>query len=131
VLTSCADAVRIVPKLLLCEVREVAADDSWEEIGQVMEYSPLLPKVSYVVKTSYSKPSHMEFEWISGDPMTLRGSWTLKQDGDFTVAQYDFVFAPGFWLPRWILRAAMRHDLQKMLRALRVRAEAVQRAMPE
>jgi hypothetical protein len=31
---------------------------------------------------------------------------------------------PGFWVPHWLVRIALRRDLPKMLRALRSRAEA-------
>jgi hypothetical protein len=33
--------------------------------------------------------------------------------------------APGFWVPHWMVRAVLRRDLPKMLRALRSRAEIV------
>jgi hypothetical protein len=35
--------------------------------------------------------------------------------------------APGFWVPQWLVRGALRRDLPKLLSALRVRAELVQR----
>jgi hypothetical protein len=60
----------------------------------------------------------------------LRGSWALQSDGDDTIAHYVVDLAPGFWVPRWIVRAALRRDLPKMLRALRARAEFVQQKIP-
>jgi hypothetical protein len=54
----------------------------------------------------------------------------LKGDGDDTIAHYAVDLAPGFWVPRWIVRAALKRDLPKMLRALRARAEAVQKRIP-
>jgi len=56
----------------------------------------------------------------------LKGSWYLQSDGDYTIAHYAVDLAPGFWVPHWIVRAALRRDLPKMLRALRARAEWVQ-----
>jgi len=32
--------------------------------------------------------------------------------------------APGFWVPRWLVRIALKHDLPRMLRTLRTRAES-------
>ncbi len=61
---------------------------------------------------------------IAGDQMRLRGSWGLQSDGDYTVAHYVLEFAPGFWMPRWFVKAALKRDLPKMLRALRAHAEA-------
>lgn len=124
VLTSCAEAVKIVPGLEVCEIRETAADQSWSRIHQVMQYSLLLPRVSYDVKATYDRPESISFERVSGDLITLRGSWRLQGDGEFTVAHYVFAFEPGFWVPNWLVRAALKRDLPKMLRALRAHAEA-------
>jgi hypothetical protein len=124
VLTSCAEAIKIVPGLRTCEVVATAADLSWQTIHQVMDYSWYMPRVSYVMKATYAKPRSIDFDKVSGDPMSLRGSWTLDSDGDYTVAHYALEFAPGFWVPRWLVRAAMKRDLPKMLRALRERAES-------
>jgi hypothetical protein len=54
----------------------------------------------------------------------------LQEDGDYTIAHYAIDLAPGIWIPHWIVRAALRRDLPKMLRALRARAEAVQGQKP-
>jgi Polyketide cyclase / dehydrase and lipid transport len=69
----------------------------------------------------------VSIERVSGDLRVLRGSWELQSDGDFTVAHYVVELAPGFWVPHWIVRAVLRRDLPKMLRALRARAEIVQK----
>jgi hypothetical protein len=73
----------------------------------------------------------VSIERISGDLRTLRGSWVLQSEGDDTIAHYTIVLAPGFWVPHWIVRAALRRDLPKMLRALRTRAEAEQASKPD
>jgi hypothetical protein len=124
ILTSCAEALQIVPGLMQCEVQETAPDQSWQRIRQVMEYSWFTPRMSYVVLASYNKPDGIAFEKIAGDQIRLRGSWHLQRDGDYTVAQYVLEFAPGFWAPRWFVRAALKRDLPKMLRSLRAHAEA-------
>jgi hypothetical protein len=67
----------------------------------------------------------ISIERVSGDFAVLRGSWYLQSDGDYTVAHYAVELAPSFWVPQWIVRVALRHDLPKMLRALRARAEVV------
>jgi len=124
ILTSCAEALQIVPGLKQCDVQETAPDQSWQRIRQVMEYSWFTPRMSYVVLASYNKPDGIAFEKIAGDQIWLRGSWHLQKDGDYTVAQYVLEFAPGFWAPRWFVRAALKRDLPKMLRSLRAHAEA-------
>lgn len=124
ILTSCAEALQIVPGLKQCDVQETAPDQSWQRIRQVMEYSWFTPRMSYVVLASYNKPDGIAFEKIAGDQIRLRGSWHLQRDGDYTVARYVLEFAPGFWAPRWFVRAALKRDLPKMLRSLRAHAES-------
>jgi hypothetical protein len=126
VLTSCAEALEIVPGLKVCDVEESAPDESWQRIRQVMDYSWYVPRVNFEVRANYTKPSAISFEKIAGDRLRLRGSWSLQSDGDYTVAYYDLDFAPGFWVPRWFVRSALKRDLPVMLRALRAHAEAAQ-----
>jgi hypothetical protein len=129
-ITSCSESLSLVPGLEICQVLETAPDHSWQRIQHVMNYSWYVPKVSYEIRASYDQPSRVSIERISGDLRTLRGSWELQQDGDFTIAHYSVDLVPGFWVPQWLVRSALRRDLPRMLRALRTRAEDVQAAGP-
>lgn len=130
-ITSCAEALHLVPGLLSCDVMETAPDRSWQLIRHVMDYSWYIPKLTYEFRASYDEPSRVSIERVSGDLRTLRGSWTLQSDGQYTIAHYAVDLSPGFWVPHWIVRAALRRDLPKMLRALRARAEIVQQQKPD
>jgi Polyketide cyclase / dehydrase and lipid transport len=130
-ITSCAEALHLVPGLVGCNVMQTAPDRSWQLIQHVLDYSWYIPKLTYEFRASYEEPSRVSIERISGDLRTLRGSWELQSDGDDTIAHYAIVLAPGFWVPHWIVRAALRRDLPKMLRALRTRAEAEQAGKPD
>jgi Polyketide cyclase / dehydrase and lipid transport len=129
-ITSCAEALHLVPGLVACEVRETAPDRSWQRIRHVLDYSWYAPKLAYEIRASYDQPSRVSIERVSGDLRILRGSWLLESDDDYTIARYAVDLAPGFWVPRWIVRAALKRDLPKMLRALRSRAEFVQQQKP-
>jgi hypothetical protein len=129
-ITSCPESVALVPGLTACDVLETAPDRSWQRIRHVMNYSWFVPKVTYEIRATYDPPTRVSIERIAGDLRILRGSWVLNSDGDYTVAHYTVDLAPGFWVPQWIVRSALRHDLPKMLRALRSRAEAAQRQNP-
>ena len=129
-ITSCPESVALVPGLVTCDVLETAPDGSWQRIRHVMNYSWFVPKVTYEIRAAYDPPTRVSIERVSGDLRILRGSWVLNGDGDDTVAHYTVDLAPGFWVPQWIVRSALRHDLPKMLRALRSRAEAAQRQNP-
>jgi hypothetical protein len=125
-ITSCTEALSLVPGLVACDVLETAPDASWQRIRHVLNYSWYVPKLTYEVHATYDKPSLVSIERTSGDLKSLKVTWTLRSEGDDTVAQYVVDLAPGFWVPHWIVRVALRHDLPKMLRALRARAEAAQ-----
>jgi hypothetical protein len=125
-ITSCQEALTLVPGLVHCDVLETAPDGSWQRIRHVLNYSWYVPKLTYEVRATYDKPARVSIERTSGDLKTLKVSWTLLKDGDYTVAQYKIDLAPGFWVPHWIVRVALRRDLPKMLRALRTRAEFLQ-----
>jgi hypothetical protein len=129
-ITSCPESMRLVPGLEACDVLETAPDQSWQRIRHVMNYSWYVPKLTYVIRASYDPPSKVTIERVAGDLRILRGSWELKSDGDYTIAHYSFELAPGFWVPHWIVRSALRKDLPKMLRALRSRAEGASHLDP-
>jgi hypothetical protein len=126
--TSCEVALKTVPGLVACEVLDTAPDGSWQLIRHVIDYSWYLPRLTYEMRATYEYPSRVSIERVAGDLSVLKGSWYLESDGEFTVAHYSLALAPGFWVPRWLVRAALRHDLPKMLRALRARAESAQGA---
>ena len=129
-ITSCPESVRIVPGLEACDVLETAPDQSWQRIREVMNYSWLVPRVTYVIHASYDPPTRVAVERLSGDLRTLRGTWVLRSDGAYTIAHYRVELEPGFWVPHWIVRSALRKDLPRMLRELRTRAETAPHAPP-
>jgi hypothetical protein len=123
---SCTEAVNLVPGLIACDVLETSRDQSSQLIRHVLDYSWYLPKLTYEFRASYERPVRISIERVSGDFAVLRGSWYLQSDGDYTVAHYAVELVPGFWVPHWVARIALRRDLPKMLRALRARAEVAQ-----
>jgi hypothetical protein len=123
-LTSCATALELVQGLKECQVLDTAPDGSWQLISQVIEYSWYVPKLSYVLRDTYDYPRRIVIERDSGDLRTLKASWNLEADGEYTVLRYSLEVAPGFWVPRWLVRIALKHDLPRMLRTLRTRAES-------
>jgi hypothetical protein len=125
-ITSCSEALTMVPGLVACDVLETAPDQSWQRIRHALNYSWYVPKLVYEIRATYDKPRFVRMERTAGDLKRLSVTWTLTADGDYTVAQYVVDLAPGFWVPHWIVRVALKRDLPKMLRALRTRAEALQ-----
>jgi hypothetical protein len=124
VLTSCREQLGMVPGLTACEVIDTAPDGSWQLIRQAVDYSWLVPKVTYVLRARYDYPAHIDIERESGDLRMLNSSWYLEADGEFTVVSYSLEVNCGFWVPRWLVRVALKHDLPKMLATLRTRSES-------
>lgn len=124
-LVSCPEALHILPGLQACEVLETAPDRSWQRIRHVMDYSWYTPKLTYELRARYQAPTQVHIERLSGDLRTLTGSWQLDREGAVTVAHYSVSLSPGFWVPHWMVRAALKRDLPKMLRALKSRAEVL------
>jgi hypothetical protein len=123
-LTSCATALELVQGLKECQVLDTAPDGSWQLVRQVIDYSWYVPRLTYVVRDTYDYPERILIQLESGDLRTLKASWHLGADGEFTMLRYSLEVTPGFWLPRWLVRIALKHDLPKMLRTLRTRAES-------
>jgi len=123
-LTSCENARKLVPGLVDCSVIDTAPDNSWQLIRHVIDYSWYVPRLTFVFRADYRYPERITVERVSGDLRVLTGSWELEKDGDFTIAHYSLVLDPGFWVPHWVIRVALRHDLPKMLRSLRSLAES-------
>jgi hypothetical protein len=126
-ITSCTEALNLVPGLVACDVLETAPDASWQRIRHILNYSWYVPKLTYDLLATYNEPTSVLMERTSGDLKTLKVSWILHSEGDSTVAEYAVDLAPGFWVPHWMVRVALKRDLPKMLRALRARAETAQR----
>jgi hypothetical protein len=124
-IASCPEALHILPGLQSCEVLETARDHSWQRIRHVMNYSWYMPTLTYELRADYQAPTQIHVERLSGDLRSLSGSWTLEREGAVTVARYTVSLSPGFWVPHWVVRAALRRDLPTMLRALKSRAESI------
>ncbi len=125
-ITSCPEALTLVPGLVRCEVVDTAPDRSWQIVRHVMDYSWYTPRLTYDLRATYDKPRRVSVARIAGDLKTLNASWTLISEGDITAAHYAVDLTPGFWVPHWIVKVALQRDLPKMLRALRARAESLQ-----
>lgn len=130
-LTTCPEEMKLVPGLVGCEVLQTAADGSWQRLRHVLDYSWYMPSLTYDIRATYDRPARVTVERVSGDLRSLHATWSLESDGTDTLAHYTVELDPGFWVPHWLVRVALRRDLPKMLRALRSRAEVLQKSEHE
>lgn len=129
-LTDCSQALRFVPHLKRCKVIETAADGSWQNVEQTIDYSWLVPRANYVFHAEYEKYARIRFSNVRGDFHENRGEWVFRplDDGRATLVTYEARVAPAFYVPRWMMRNMLRRDLPDLMRGLRTHAEAAAEA---
>jgi hypothetical protein len=126
VMTDCKQAPLFVPGLKRCSRIAGAADGSWEDFEQEVQYSWFLPTVRYVLRAEYERPRRIHFRRISGDLKDEEGSWLLTptRDGSATLVQYEVYVDPGFWVPQVLVSHSLRKDLPTALAGLRDRVQS-------
>ncbi len=126
VMTDCKQAPLFVPGLKRCSRIGGAADGSWEDFEQVVQYSWFLPTVRYVLRATYDRPHRIQFRRISGDLKDEVGSWLLTPtpDASATLVLYEVYVDPGFWVPQVLVSRTLRKDLPAALAGLRDRVQS-------
>ena len=124
----CADALKYVPHLRQCRVRDRGADESWLLVEHVIDFGWYAPRVNWVFRADLIPDRRISFHQVSGDFKANEGTWELEptEDGAATLLLYQaFIDPPGF-VPNWLARSTFRRELPAMLTELRRRCEAEQ-----
>jgi ribosome-associated toxin RatA of RatAB toxin-antitoxin module len=122
VMVDCPHAPEFVPGMRSCRVLEHAADH--DVIEHRVKVFAFLPEVRYTFRADYQHGERIDFERTGGDLKAMEGSWTLARVEERTLVRYSVYLDPGFLVPRWAVRRALRSDLPKLLVALRARVLA-------
>jgi len=128
VMLDCDNAPEFVPSMQRCEIIEQAEDNSWEIIEHQVKYGWLAPKTIYRFRADYVALEKIHFERISGDLKHLEGDWMLQAvEGldSHVLVTYSVFIDPGFLVPGFITRGALRDDLPEVMRSLRNRVALV------
>ncbi|MEM9302246.1 MAG: SRPBCC family protein [Pseudomonadota bacterium] len=124
-MVDCGAAPEFVPGLKACSVLETAPDGLSQSIAHEVRYGWFLPRVRYVFDATYQPLRRVDFEKTSGDLRHLSGAWTLEALAPAsTLVTYSVRIDPGFLVPQWMVRNALKRDLPELLEALRQRVEA-------
>ena len=125
-LTDCAQALRVVPHLKRCAVLDTAADGSWQEVEQTVDYGWLAPRAHYVFHADYDRFERIRFSNLRGDFHENHGAWEFHalKGGRATLVVYRARVVPAFFVPRWMMRSMLKRDLPDLMRGLRARSEA-------
>jgi len=122
VVTDCDKAPEFVPGVLSCERLEVLEPGRVELFRQAVKYSWYLPRLEYEFRLEYFPYEQLNFRRVSGSLKRLDGTWWLEARGDDqTLVFYSLDLDPGFLVPKFLVRKALRKDLPKVLAALRQR----------
>lgn len=122
----CADAVRYVPHLRLCRVRERAADASWALVEQEIDFGWYAPRLRYTFRADFIADQSITFRQVSGDFKAYEGIWEFEPDGQRTLLRYRAYIDPPGFVPNWLARSTFKRELPQMLADLRRYCEAEQ-----
>jgi ribosome-associated toxin RatA of RatAB toxin-antitoxin module len=128
-MTRCADALKYVPHLRTCRVRERAADLSWELVEQEIDFGWYAPRVSYVFRADKVEDRSISFRQVSGDFKANHGIWEFEPaDSDTrTLLRYRVYMDPPGFIPNWLARSTFKRELPQMLAGLRRHCETEQK----
>jgi len=127
-MTRCADAVRYVPHLRLCRVREHAADASWALVEQEIDFGWYAPRLRYVFRADFVTDRSIAFHQTTGDFKANEGIWEFEPaaEGARTLLRYRVYIDPPGYVPNWLARSTFKRELPQMLTDLRRFCEAEQ-----
>jgi ribosome-associated toxin RatA of RatAB toxin-antitoxin module len=128
-MTRCADALKYVPHLRVCRVRDRGHDGSWELIEHEIDFGWYAPRVKYVFRADFVADRSITFHQVSGDFKANEGVWEFEPfaAGDRTLLRYRAYIDPPGYVPNWLARSTFKRELPQMLTELRRRCEAEQR----
>jgi ribosome-associated toxin RatA of RatAB toxin-antitoxin module len=123
----CANAVRYVPHLRLCRVRERADDASWSLVEQEIDFGWYAPRLRYVFRAEFVINQSIAFHQISGDFKAYEGVWEFEPaEKQRTLLRYRVYIDPPGYVPNWLARSTFKRELPQMLADLRRYCEAEQ-----
>jgi len=125
ILTRCEIAPEYVPNVVSC--RRLERLDGGRADLFVQEIKPIffLPTFDHVFRLDYTPYTRIDVQRVSGPIEHMQGSWwLLPQDNGRVLLVYELALDPGLPIPRFLVRATLKRDLPKIMRAVRERAEA-------
>jgi ribosome-associated toxin RatA of RatAB toxin-antitoxin module len=127
-MTRCADALKYVPHLKQCRIRERAADQSWELVEHEIDLGWYSPRIRYVLRADIVPDQSITFRQVSGDFKANHGIWELEpvEAGHRTLLRYRVYLDPPGYVPTWLARSTFKRELPQMLTDLRRHCEAEQ-----
>jgi len=124
----CTDAMKYVPHLRKCRVRDKATDGSWLVVEHEIDFGWYAPSVNWAFRAELDADRKITFRQVDGDFRANEGVWQLEPtpDGATTLVLYRAYIDPPGFVPNWLARSTFKRELPQMLTDLRRRCEAEQ-----
>jgi len=121
VMTDCARATDFIPGLQSCRVLERDPTGRWDIREHRISWMWFLPDVRSVFRSDYEAPARVRFHRISGTLKRSDGEWRLENidGGSATRVSYDATLSADIPAPNFLVEAALKRDIAKVLRGLR------------
>ncbi len=121
IMLDCTKATKLVSGLKSCRVIEAGPQGTWDIREHIIQWIWVFPKMRSVFHSEYISNRRIQFRKIEGDFKELKGEWRLEplNRGRKTRLYYQVVVDVGSVIPGAIIRAAIKHDLSKTLKAIR------------
>lgn len=107
------------------EVDVIERDGDGRAMASTMKVDVTIRTVTYTLEYDWNEPNNVS--WNSrpgGDVKNIEGSYDLEMNDDgSTSVRYDLTIDPGFPVPGFMLKKALRHITAAALDGLKRRAE--------
>ena len=125
VLKACEVSPEYVPNVQSCTKLEELDGGRAELFKQTIKPVFFLASFEHVFRLDYTPYTRIDVNRVSGPIAHLQGIWwLLPEDNGRTLLVYELALDPGMPIPRFMVRSTLKHDLPKVLAAVRERAEA-------
>lgn len=126
ILTACELSPEYVPNVVDCRRLETLDGGRAELFVQTVKPAFFLPRFEHVFRLDYQPYDRIDVHRVSGPIEHMEGSWWLlpEADGGILLA-HSLELNPGMPVPRLFVRAALKRHTEKILGAVRERAEAL------
>lgn len=124
ILKACEIAPEYVPNVVDCKLIDSISNGGSELFIQTVKPAFFIPAFEHVFRLDYFPYTRIDVHRVSGPIELMEGTWSLlPRENGAILLMHSMDLRPGFPIPRLFVRATLRRDLPKVLRAVRERAE--------
>ncbi|HWN37723.1 MAG TPA: SRPBCC family protein [Gammaproteobacteria bacterium] len=125
VLKACEISPEYVPNVQSCTKLEELDGGRAELFKQTIKPAFFLAAFEHVFRLDYMPYTRIDVTRVSGPITHMQGTWWLLPEANGRILLvHELALDPGMPIPRFMVRSTLKHDLPKVLAAVRERAEA-------